>query len=150
MKNQVILNKDENTAKLIREYFESKGVDTSKIRIIGYDAHYGIINDKFNRWCSADIKEHNAEIIELPIKKDYPKVMWVWDDEKDVKLKRVVFMEKLGRYIAWNGVETIEQADKETCLCTWKHAKDIEEPKQITIQEAEKMINDLGNNVKIV
>ena len=149
MKNQVILNKDENTAKLIREYFDSKGVN-NPFHFYYYGYYYGFIDNRLGVYSKKYVKENKAEIIEPPIKKDYPKVMWVWNDEKDFKLKRVVFMEKLGRYIAWNGVETIEQADKETCLCTWKHAKDIEEPKQITIQEAEKMINDLGNNVKIV
>lgn len=95
------------------------------------------------------LEEAKAEIIELPIKKDYPKVMWVWNDESE-KLKRVVFMEKCGKYVAWAFAETLEDAEYETKAIDWKFAQDIEEPKQITIQEAEKILNDLGNNVKIV
>jgi len=75
--------------------------------------------------------------------------MWVWN-KGTIKVKRVVFAEKCGKFISWNGAETIEDAEKTCNTASWKFAQDIEEPKQITIQEAEKMLNDLGNNVKIV
>ena len=150
MKNQVILNKDENTAKLIREYFESKGVDTSGYKITYKNTYYGVINGIFSNWSSFYVEDHNAEIIELPIKKEYPKVMWVWGDKEENKRKRVVFSEKKGKFLAWHTAETIEEAEKEIHVSTWDFAQDIEEPKQITIQQAEKILNDLGNNVKIV
>ena len=62
-------------------------------------------------------------------KKTYPKVMMVstypiTDDNKGIK--RVVFMEKNGKYLAWMDATTLEQAKKETGTTAWRYAKDIE------------------------
>ena len=61
----------------------------------------------------------------------YPKVMLV-SNRNDIKnaRKRVVFMEKLGKYIAWNSAETLADAEKAGGTCTWDFAWDLpkEEP----------------------
>ena len=74
MKNQVIKCLTREHGKEIIKYWKSKGVDTG-----GYlgcicekddDSHiyYGFINDSFSNYRLSDIKEHNVEIIELPIR----------------------------------------------------------------------------------
>lgn len=53
--------------------------------------------------------------------------MYVNDDddlEEAIKLnnRRVVFMEKCGKYVAWNNAKTIEDADKSISTTSWKYA----------------------------
>lgn len=56
----------------------------------------------------------------------YPKVMWVSDDEDfERKIKRVVFMEKDGYFIAWNSAKTIKDAERILETVAWRYAKDI-------------------------
>ena len=76
-------------------------------------------------------------IEDLQPKSEYPKLMIVSDDlidgkNKDIR-KRVVFMKKNDRYIAWSDADTIEKAEKTLSTCSWKYAKDIpkEVPKEI-------------------
>lgn len=58
--------------------------------------------------------------------KKYPRVMWVWENGKeDEKVKRVVFMEKMGGFMAWNA-ETIEGSEKTYLGGHWDNASDIE------------------------
>lgn len=65
---------------------------------------------------------------------EYPKVMWVSRtpfEEKcseENKCRRVVFMEKLDGYLAWEYATTIEESLSVTSASYWKYAKDIEEP----------------------
>lgn len=71
-------------------------------------------------------------------KQDYPKVMMVSNDpftEKNKGEKRVVFMEKCGKFIAWVYAETIEDAKDKTATSTWKYAKDIEPIPSYTMEE---------------
>jgi hypothetical protein len=62
----------------------------------------------------------------------YPKVMWVWDNNEATKVKRVILMEKNGKYLAWSNAETFEEAEKSVCLVSWAHAEDIQPQDQIT------------------
>lgn len=72
-----------------------------------------------------------------PKQSKYPKVMWVWDNKLDRK-KRVVFMEKCGKFISWQSAETIEEAEDRVDTCDWLYAEDfIEEPKQKEINKSE-------------
>jgi len=63
---------------------------------------------------------------------EYPKVMWVSRtpfEEKcseENKCIRVVFMEKLDRYLAWDSAENFKDAESVTDVVSWKYAKDIE------------------------
>lgn len=67
--------------------------------------------------------------------KSYPKVMLVSNHRQDTPQKRVVFMEKNGKYLAWTGAETLEEAEGELGVYNWKYAKDIEEPVELTMDE---------------
>ena len=55
----------------------------------------------------------------------YPKVMWV-SDTGGTWCKRVVFMEKCGKYLAWHDSKTLEDAEKAWGVRTWNYAKDLE------------------------
>ena len=79
---------------------------------------------------------YNAEIIELPEERAYPRVMFVSND-KITWGKRVVFIEKNGGFLAWGYVETLEEAEKSTSATFWKYAKEIE-PVEVTIEEIAK------------
>ncbi len=138
MKNQVILCTEENKGAPLKEYWESRGVNTSGVGCDVVGIYFGVIHGYFSVWYNSDIREHNPEIIELP--KPYPKVMEVWDYEGDFPRKRVVFMEKNGKYLAWSAVETLEAAEKETVVWTWDFARDIPEKtvKRMTLEEIAK------------
>ena len=80
----------------------------------------------------------------------YPKVMWVWDKNKRASEKRVVFMEKCGKYLAWANATTIELAEREIGTVEWLNAEDIEPPtppKKMTVAEIAK---ELGYEIEIV
>ena len=72
-----------------------------------------------------------------PEKSEYPKVMLVSDD-KVSWVTRVVFMEKNNKFIAWIGVETIEEAKKRVCTTTWKFAKELPTKIEVTKEEIAK------------
>ena len=75
-------------------------------------------------------------------KDKYPKVMMV-GDSYPLTLKRVVFMEKCGKFISWHNAETLEGAEKICNSCGWQYAEDIkpENPlKQELLAKAEELI----------
>ena len=68
----------------------------------------------------------------------YPKVMMVSDSPFTEIIKgekRVVFMEKCDKFIAWAGAKSIEEAEEVIDTCTWNYAKDIETIPSYTIEE---------------
>ena len=73
------------------------------------------------------------------VKKEYPRVMAVSNDEKDWH-KRVVFMEKNGKFIAWNCAENLEQAKSYFWTSPWLYAREVEE---------EIVDNSLTVNIKV-
>ena len=151
MKNQVIEVLNKEHGKKVIEYWKSRGVDTT-----GYigcanksdgslDRFYGVINGAFDNYEEASIIEYNAEVIELPEEKVYPRVMMVSANKVEWR-KRVVLMEKNGIYLAWRNAETMEEAEIEIDLSAWDYAKDIEEPKEITITLSD--INSKMDDIK--
>lgn len=83
-------------------------------------------------------------------KPQYPKVMLVWNCNKSEAKKRVVFMEKCGKYLAWANATTIELAEREIGTVEWMQAEDIEPPtppKKMTVAEITK---ELGYEIEIV
>ena len=140
MKNQVIEVLNKEHGKKVIEYWSSRGLDTkglvgdcTKESLIGsYLRFYGVIDGKFDKYTEEDVSYYNAEIIELPEEKTYPRVIMVSNDENHWR-KRVVFMEKLGKYFAWYSSESLEEAKNEMFVASWDFAKDIEEPKEFTI-----------------
>ena len=135
MNNKVIKVLDREHGKKVIEFWK-KYCDTGMNAgdSIGY--YYGIINGRFFFWTIDEIRGHNAEIIELPEEKTYPRVMLVRNEKKDW-VKRVVFMEKNGWFLAWKDAETLEEAEKSTTTTFWKYAKEIE-PIQVTLEEIAK------------
>jgi ribulose kinase len=65
------------------------------------------------------------------ITNEYPKVMLVSQD-KTTWYKRVVFMEKCNKFMAWQLCDTLEAAENELGVCSWGYAKDVssENPKK--------------------
>lgn len=57
-------------------------------------------------------------------KTTYPKVMMV-GNAYPLTQKRVVFMEKRGKFIAWTNAETLEDAETVLDIIAWKYAEDI-------------------------
>ena len=75
-------------------------------------------------------------------KDKYPKVMMVGDSFPLIH-KRVVFMEKCGKFLTWAEAETEEIAKTITSTCAWEYAEDIkpENPqKQELLTKAEELI----------
>lgn len=151
MKNQVIEVLNQEHGKKVIEYWKSRGLDTT-----GYigcankmdgsmNRFYGVINGAFDNYEEVSVIEYNAEIIELPEEKNYPKVMMVSGNGKTWR-RRVVLMKKCDAYLAWMNAETFEGAEKETELVTWHFAKDIEEPKEFTITLSD--INSKMDDIK--
>ena len=76
-------------------------------------------------WWSKVIDDKNFDIFFLKYPKtSYPKVMMV-GDEYPLTHKRVVFMEKCGKFMAWVYAETLEEAETALDTCAWKYAEDI-------------------------
>ena len=150
MENSVIKVLNRRHGLKVLNYFDLQGVDTANFwgncteESNGIAIYYGVINDKFSNYTLEEVKAYNAEIIELPEEKVYPRVMMVSCGE--FWYKRVVLMEKCGKYLAWNNAKTMEEAENELYLAAWKFAKDIEEPKEITITLSD--INSKMDDIK--
>lgn len=79
--------------------------------------------------------------------KAYPKVMLVSNIpnvEPHNAIKRVVFMEKNGKFIAWSGAETLEEAEYIIGTTRWNYAVDLPEVTKYTKAEIAKLI---GKNI---
>ena len=141
MKNQVIEVIDKEHGKRVIEYWKSKGVDTmgmcgSFTKEDGeHSCYYGVINDMFDCCTIEDVRKYNAEIIELPKEENsFPRVMLVSDDG-DSWYKRIVFMKKRDRFLAWNNAETIEESECVYGTAPWRYAKELPEKVELTKSE---------------
>ena len=135
MNNKVIKVLNEEHGRKVIQFFKQY-CDTENLMGNNIGAYYGIINGKFDYWLIKEITEANAEIIELPEEKIYPRVMLVSNEKVDW-YKRVVFMEKCGGFLAWINAGTLEEAEKQVDTRFWKYAKDIE-PIEVTLEEIAK------------
>ena len=85
--------------------------------------------EKGTDFCAKVIKHRHFNLIfDMYPKSEYPKIMWVDDaplSKKNKGAQRVVFMEKAGKYLAWENAETFAEAEKETNIVKWKYAEDI-------------------------
>ena len=140
MKNQVIEVLNKEHGKKVIEYWKSKGVDTSDLLGIrtkkagSIFRYYGVIDGRFDCYSERQAAENGAEIIELPEEKPFPRVMLVSDDGDDW-YKRVVFMQKCDRFLAWNNAETIENAELTYRVASWRYAKELHEKVELTKSE---------------
>lgn len=133
MNNKVIKVLSKEHGRKVIEFWKQY-CDTGGFEGNSYGDYYGIINGEFGIWSMNEIIQYNAEIIELPEKRTYPRIMLVSDDERNWDNKRVVFMEKCGGFLAWKGAETLKEAENETNTIFWKYAKELE-PIEVTIEE---------------
>ena len=136
-------------AKIV-EFFEKHGAKNSKNYwgdAVGLC--YGVINGYLTFTRQSDVYEMGGEIIELPKENVYPKVMMVSNTfitDTSRCYKRVVFMEKQGKYLAWQYAETIEASEKETSIASWSYAVDVpkENPQKT---EMLKRVEELKSNI---
>lgn len=85
----------------------------------------------------------------------YPKIMWVGETEWQVNSKakkRVVFMEKSGKFISWISAESFEDAEKKFETMDWNFAKDLDESDinpavEMTLEQIE---TELGKKIKLI
>ena len=141
MKNQVIEVLNKEHGKKVIEYWKSRGVDTmgmcgSFTKEDDESArYYGIINDSFDCYAIEDVRKYNAEIIKLPKEENpFPRVMLVNNGGNEWR-KRVVFMKKCDRYLAWNKAETIEESECVYESTYWCYAKELPEKVELTKSE---------------
>ena len=134
----------------IVEFFVKKGVKNPKNYwgdAVGLC--YGVINGYLTFTRQSEVYEIGGEIIELPEENVYPKVMMVSDcpiTKGNNGQKRVVFMEKMGKYLAWSNAETIEEAEKVFDCTIWEYAVDVpkENPQKT---EMLKRVEELKSNI---
>ena len=133
MNNKVIKVLNEEHGKRVIEFFKQY-CDTGSFvgDVIG--SYYGIINGRFIIFDIDEVQDRNAEIIELPEEKTYPRVMLVSEDNINWDAQRVVFMEKCGGFLAWANAKTLDEAKNATETIFWKYAKEVE-PIEVTIEE---------------
>lgn len=90
---------------------------------------YDLVNGGFS--------QYRPELVEASdyIKTGFPKVMWVWHISNLLKVKRVVFAHKNGKYLSWYNSETIEDAERENRVILWDCAEDIIPPLKLTLEQ---------------
>lgn len=127
-----VLNKEHG--KKVIEWWKKQGVDTRELEGSRNEEqrdtciYYGLHDGYFDYNSLEFVIRNNIKIIQLPSETSYPKLMWVSDNEKfNNKLKRVVFMEKNNKYIAWSFANTLEGSESQVSASGWPYAKDIEE-----------------------
>lgn len=136
-------------AKIVEFFVKHGAKNNGNLNGNTIDFYYGVINGNLTFISLNRVIERGGEIIELPEENGYPKVMLVSNfpiSENDKGCKRVVFMEKQGNYLAWQYAETIEAAEKETTIASWKYAVDVpkENPKKT---EMLKRVEELKSNI---
>jgi NTP pyrophosphatase (non-canonical NTP hydrolase) len=91
--------------------------------------------NKINKKELEQIEQNVMKKIEEINQSQYPKVMCVsnYEDFRH-KCKRVVFMEKINKFLAWSTAKTLEEAEKVIDVTVWDYAKDID-------TESEQLIN---------
>ena len=151
MNNTVIKVLDKEHGRKVIEFFKAQGVSTLTYQGTCENVYYGVIDEVFSYYNVKELPPH-VTAIELPTELTFPRVMYVsdYDDITNKSKKRVVFMQKCGKYIAWASAETIEESDSETGTTTWRFAKDLDEIeriKEVTMSEIEEKF---GCKIKIV
>ena len=131
------------------EFYKKNGYDTKWFYGSNIGYHYGVYNNNFSWYTNSEMERFNFKVIELPEEKEYPKVMMVSDapiTKGNNGQKRVVFMEKQGKYLAWANAETLEDAEKEVDSYTWEYAVDVpkENPQKT---EMLKRVEELKSNI---
>jgi NTP pyrophosphatase (non-canonical NTP hydrolase) len=109
--------------------------------------------NKINKKELEQIEQKVMKKIEEINQSQYPKVMWVSDFEDFIyKKKRVVLMEKCGKFIAWTLAETLEEVEKEYDVYVWNYAKDIEtnNKESMTFEQLQTATVDWANDKNLI
>ena len=156
MENSVIKVLNRRHGLKVLNYFDLQGIDTANFWFNCTEEsndiaiYYGVINNKFSNYTLEEVKAYNAKIIELPKEeKPFPRVMLVSYDGDDW-CKRVVFMKKCDRFLAWNNVETIEESESICFVSIWRYAKELPEKVEITKSEIAEKFGIPFDYIKIV
>lgn len=136
-------------AKIVEFFVKNGAKNNENLKGNTIDFYYGVINGHLTFKSRNKVIEMRGEIIELPKENVYPKVMMVSDypiTKGNKGHQRVVFMEKMGKYLAWQYAETIEDAENEMGINTWKYAVDVpkENPQKT---EMLKRVEELKSNI---
>lgn len=123
----------------------SKGV--AKYYFAAVNKDYWTLNDE------TDLPSHSVKEFLKP-ESEYPKVMKVSDSPIETKEnfknanKRVVFMEKCGKFIAWLNADTIEKSENITSTVSWSYAVDLDwqpeeetKPLKLTMEQIAEKFN---------
>ena len=142
-----VLNR-EHGAKVIK-FYKKNGYDTKYFYGSNIGCYYGVLNNNFSWYTDSDMGRFYFKIIELLEEEEYPKVMMVSNSpitKGNNGKKRVVFMEKLGTYLAWAYATTLEDAEEEMAITSWKFAVDVpkENPQKT---EMLKRVEELKSNI---
>ena len=110
----------------------------------------------YNEWGCSDIINSQTHSVKEFLKPDneYPKVMKVSNQpiktKEDFKNanKRVVFMEKCGKFITWYDADTIEKSENITSTVSWNYAVDLDwqpeeetKPLKLTMEQIAQKFN---------
>lgn len=95
----------------------------------------------------------NAEILTIDQLLDfqeveYPKVMEV-SNNGSFWCKRVVFMEKNGKFLAWDYAKSIEEAERVTDVGVWRYAREVQPTLELTIEQIAEKFNVSPEQIKI-
>ena len=139
----------EHGAKIVEFFVKHGAKNNENLKGNTIDYYYGVINGNLTFKSLNRVLERGGKIIELPEENGYPKVMMVSDYpiiKGNKGNKRVVFMEKMGKYLAWANVETIEEAEKVFDCTIWEYAVDVpkENPQKT---EMLKRVEELKSNI---
>ena len=154
LREGTIALKNDGTLQELREVLKCafpNDVSVSK----GFTKYYFASEDK-NYWSLHDttnLPSHSVKEFLKP-ENEYHKVMKV--SEKPIKTiedfknanKRVVFMEKCGKFIAWLDADTIEKSENITSTISWNYAVDLDwkpeeetKPLKLTMEQIAQKFN---------
>ena len=121
----------------------------------GFTKYYFASQDK-NYWSlyeTTSLPSHSVKEFLKP-ENEYPKVMRVsmfpikTKEEFKEALTRVVFMEKCGKFIAWNKAKTIKESELQTGCATWEYAVELDwqpeeetKPLKLTMEQIAEKFN---------
>ena len=77
----------------------------------------------------------NNKLAEIISYKEFEERVMLVSDDEEIWYRRVVFMEKNNRFIAWNYAKTIEEAVGVCKTTDWSYAKEL--PKEIEVTKEE-------------
>tara|TARA_R110002050_G_scaffold79261_11_gene169434 strand:+ start:26183 stop:26704 length:522 start_codon:yes stop_codon:yes gene_type:complete len=94
---------------------------------------FGFIDHQHGTTCVVlYVTDELAEIISY---KEFEERAMLVSDDEEIWYRRVVFMEKNNRFIAWNYAKTIEEAGGICKTTNWTYAKEL--PKEIEVTKEE-------------